>query len=187
MNLPKSLSRKQGFTLIEMMIVVVVISILAGLIIPRIMGAPARARDVGRISQLNDISLALQNYYNDNSSFPTATTGDCLSPTSTVGTLLVANGYFLTSNFPYDPSKNNTTGGYCTSYLGSYYYQSLSYQGIADNAFILVADVENDNQANSTYTCLSSKTTVSGMDTCIDDGIGSATDSYAVFVLLGGI
>lgn len=46
---------KKGFTLIELLIVIVIIGILAVAFIPSIMGAPAKARDAGRISAVSNI------------------------------------------------------------------------------------------------------------------------------------
>lgn len=181
--------RNRGFTLVEIILVILVITILASTLLPKLMGAPARARDAGRIADLSSLELALQSYYNDYGSFPAASGGTCLNPSSGVGAVLISNGYFLTSNFPKDPSQQNTTGGKCTSSsAGLYYYKSLTHNGISDNAFVLVADVENDKQANATVTCVSaSNTTATAIDICLQSGVDNATGAQAIFAKLGGI
>ncbi len=61
-----------GFTLLELVIVVVVVGILGFLIIPQLATGPARARDSQRKIDLRNIKTALENYYNEQGTYPTA-------------------------------------------------------------------------------------------------------------------
>jgi prepilin-type N-terminal cleavage/methylation domain-containing protein len=69
---------KAAFTLIELLIVITIIGILAVALVPRISQGPARARDVARKADLQNIASALELYFADNSSYPdnTSTTWD---------------------------------------------------------------------------------------------------------------
>jgi len=60
----------RGFTLIELMVVIVILGILAGLIVPRIMGRPDEARQMKAKIQIESIETALKLYKLDNGSYP---------------------------------------------------------------------------------------------------------------------
>jgi general secretion pathway protein G len=60
----------RGFTLIELMVVIVILGILAGLIIPRIMGRPDEARRAKARMQIESLETALKLYKLDNGSYP---------------------------------------------------------------------------------------------------------------------
>lgn len=64
-----------GFTLIELMVVIVILGVLAGLIIPRIMGRPEEARRMKARVQIESIETALKLYKLDNGSYPSTEQG----------------------------------------------------------------------------------------------------------------
>lgn len=64
-----------GFTLIEIMVVIVIIGILAALIVPKIMSRPDDARVVAAKQDIGSIMQALKLYKLDNHAYPTTEQG----------------------------------------------------------------------------------------------------------------
>lgn len=64
-----------GFTLIELMIVVVILGILATIIMPRILGRPEQARRTKAKIDIRNIESALALFKTDTSRFPTTSEG----------------------------------------------------------------------------------------------------------------
>ena len=65
----RSLRNKKGFTLIELMIVVVIIGILAALAIPRFTQASARAKEKEADGILKQVYTLQQTYYANNGTY----------------------------------------------------------------------------------------------------------------------
>ena len=66
---------QSGFTLIELLVVIAILGILAGLIVPRIMAEPDKARVVKARMQMESISTALHQYRLDNGFYPDTAQG----------------------------------------------------------------------------------------------------------------
>jgi general secretion pathway protein G len=65
----------RGFTLIELMVVLVILGVLAGLIVPRMMGRTEEAKQVKTKLQIDGIEAALKLYKLDNGVYPTTEQG----------------------------------------------------------------------------------------------------------------
>lgn len=65
------LGSNRGFTLIEIMVVVVILGILAGIVVPRLLDRPEEARRTKAQVQIKSLEEALGLYKLDNGSYPT--------------------------------------------------------------------------------------------------------------------
>lgn len=92
---------ERGFTLIELMIVVAIIAILAGILIPNFVNARSQAQTAACESNLRSIATALELYYADNQVYPTAS-GAAVQPA-----LLTGNGVPYLNNTPKDPAAQS--------------------------------------------------------------------------------
>lgn len=67
--------RQKGFTLIEIMVVVVIMGILAALVVPRVLDRPDQARAVAAKQDVSGIMQALKLYRLDSGRYPTTEQG----------------------------------------------------------------------------------------------------------------
>src|SRR6266568_1563287 len=65
----------RGFTLIEILVVIIVLGLLAALVGPRILGRVSEAKSATARTQIELLGLALANYRLDNGSYPTTEQG----------------------------------------------------------------------------------------------------------------
>lgn len=66
---------ERGFTLIEIMVVVVILGILAGIVVPRLLDHPEEARRTKAAVQIRSLEEALGLYKLDNGAFPSTEQG----------------------------------------------------------------------------------------------------------------
>ncbi len=71
----KHLSKKSGFTLIEIILVVVIIGILAGIAIPRMGGKTEKAKISQAKSNITALGMAIQEYEMMNGNYPSSLDG----------------------------------------------------------------------------------------------------------------
>ncbi|HVO90630.1 MAG TPA: type II secretion system major pseudopilin GspG [Casimicrobiaceae bacterium] len=72
---PRTRDRSRGFTLIEIMVVIVILGVLAALVVPRVLDRPDEARAVAAKSDIASIMQALKLYRLDNQRYPTSEQG----------------------------------------------------------------------------------------------------------------
>lgn len=127
-------SGREGFTLIEMLIVIAVIAILAGVVLTGVSGFQASARDTRRIGDLRNAQNFLELYFNRCGYYPGGVSGGACTTGTTdwsgLESMMESEGF--TSNFPNDPVSGRT-----------YYYGASS-----DNlSYVVGAELERENSA----------------------------------------
>jgi type IV pilus assembly protein PilA len=83
---------QQGFTLIELMIVVAIVGILAAIAIPAYQDYTVRAKVTEGLSLANAAKIAVEDQWTSASSMPAGLTGYNFVPTSLVSSVAVASG-----------------------------------------------------------------------------------------------
>lgn len=162
--------KKSGFTLVEMLIVVVIIGILAWAILPKLSWVIARSRDTQRIADLRNIGTAVAMYAERHWEYPIL---DCANNDRYCK--LRWNASHLKNklsqyikDIPHNPKKNqmveihvwyqmhkqtpmtrvsNWRGGYSLT-AGEYLYQVMSKNKVLNAAAILVSRMETPDLAN---------------------------------------
>ena len=82
----KTREEQAGFTLIEIMVVVFILALLAGIVVPKIMGRTDEARRTAAKVQIKNIEGGLQLYKLDNGFYPSTDQGlDALVSKPTIG------------------------------------------------------------------------------------------------------
>ncbi|HVA76971.1 MAG TPA: type II secretion system major pseudopilin GspG [Candidatus Binataceae bacterium] len=69
------LRNQDGFTLIEIMVVIMIIGLLALMVVPRLRGVADRAKTTKAQADIQELKQALDRYYLDNGSYPTTDQG----------------------------------------------------------------------------------------------------------------
>ena len=70
MILQARLAPQQGFSLIEILLVLVLLTVIAGMVVPNIIGNRERANVNATKAQIQRLSMAIDNYYLDNGTPP---------------------------------------------------------------------------------------------------------------------
>ena len=68
-------ARRSGFTLIEVLVVMIILTILAAVVVPRVIGRTEDARRARAVSDIESFGTALDMYKTDNGEYPTTEEG----------------------------------------------------------------------------------------------------------------
>ena len=120
----KKLSLQKGFTLVELLVVIAIIGILSTLLLLQLNTARSKARDVKRVTAVNQIRTAVELYYDDNGQYPTA-----------ISDILIGQKYMANGRVPLDPST-----------LAPYGYSTFAVSGTVTK-FQVRALLENNNKS----------------------------------------
>jgi len=102
---PNSPTAPRGFTLIELVVVIIVLGLLAGLVLPQITGRVSDAKLTTARTQIEMMGVALDSYRLDNGRYPTTQQGlEALRVEPTTGPLPNNwRGPYLRREVPLDP------------------------------------------------------------------------------------
>ena len=144
-------TRKHGFTIVELLIVIVIIAILATISIIGYNGIQKRTRDTTRDAAVTTITKALEMYHIDNGGYPNCTggtyrsgeaRGSCNLPRSSF-TAMLSPKYI--SNFPEDPTGGDRSFRYI---FGSRKTADTTYSGDSSDNYILGVAYETRGDSN---------------------------------------
>lgn len=113
-------SNKKGFTLIELLVVIAIIGILSSVVLASLNSARQKSRDARRISDIKQLQLALELYFDSNANYPL--TLSLLTPTY----------------IPVVPTDPSTSAAYSFAALGS---------GATCSSYHLGATLENGSHS----------------------------------------
>lgn len=144
-----------GFTLVEILIVVIIITILASIVAVSYNGAQGRARDSDRRADIANITKALEMYYDDNGAYPIPS-----ATSSVIGNTWYSSGDASWATFqsalssamsdvPKDPTGTTngnpinagnyayayTSGSYCGRNPGQWYLLVYRFEASANTKF----------------------------------------------------
>jgi type II secretion system protein G len=105
----KVLRKQGGFTLLELLIVIVIIGILALLIIPNITSAPKKARDTKRKTDITTIRKGLEEYFVNNNVYPNALTDLTTGSAPIIKTMPTDPKNAAPYTYVYTAASSNTT------------------------------------------------------------------------------
>jgi general secretion pathway protein G len=97
--------RRSGFTLLELVVVIIVLGLLAGIVAPQIIGRLSEAKSTTARTQIELLSVALDGYRLDNGSYPTTDQGLAALRAKPTRSPVPSNwrGPYLRKDVPLDP------------------------------------------------------------------------------------
>jgi general secretion pathway protein G len=95
----KHSDRQRGFTLVELLLVLVILALIAGLVLPGIIGKAESAKAKAASSQISRISMSVESYYLDTGSTPSSLEDLVNEPPGVAGW----NGPYIKNSLLKDP------------------------------------------------------------------------------------
>lgn len=119
----KNISKTRGFTLIELLVVIAIIGILSAIVMTNLQNAKIKSRDAKRVSDIAQIQLALEQYFNKCSSYPSTlnstNAADCAAHPNDTDNVTLSN---YISTIPKDPKTASNYDYFVDSSNSNYDY-----------------------------------------------------------------
>lgn len=155
------MNKKSGFTLVELLIVIVIIGILASIGLGSFNTAQMKSRDSKRKTNLQQIANALEIYYNDKGKYPAS---------NVAGSIMGCGaGAILECSWGVDPFSNTTTNTIYMTKLPSdpsedqyYYYRTAA----SNSKYQLYTHLENTQDKDIITITLPSLNCGTATDVC---------------------
>nr|WP_315042373.1 type II secretion system major pseudopilin GspG [uncultured Moraxella sp.] len=103
----QKINKQAGFTLIEVMVVIVILAIMAGLVVPKVVGQSDKARVKTTETALATTSNAIDMFKVDNGRYPTTQEGLNALLTPPQGAKNWPEGGYIKGGFPKDGWEND--------------------------------------------------------------------------------
>lgn len=144
-----------GFTIIELLIVIAIIGILATLVLTNFQGAQAKGRDTVRKNDINSIYQKLEEYYNENGSYPDSDLAAATFPGIDEGALRDAEDALIVSSFstsatPTVPTLTTTNEYAYVAYGDGTADSCVENDGAGCLKYVLATFLERENQYEKT-------------------------------------
>ena len=148
-----TLKKKAGFTLIELLVVIAIIGILASVVLASLNSARKKSRDARRVSDIKEVQLALELYFDEKIEYPVGTSGFSVA----IG-LVKTEGFLPT--VPDDPLSGTGQNEYfyCRYTGGTSYHLGANLE--ENNTSILSGDKDAVDAS-----CSGEGTAITGTDT----------------------
>jgi len=144
--------KSKGFTLIELLVVIAIIGLLAALVLTSLTISRQKSRDVRRVSDLRQISLALEMYNSEYSGYPDGGDATWNGACNDWLSLVTALAPYM-SGVPTDPIQTSTTCNVASPPAACYQYESDGKNYILSARMERLADIpvnDGDNPGPGT-------------------------------------